>query len=225
MLKVFLRKSIYTLSCHGGSTAAQPVEHSLTVYTTIGCRSSRMFRLSKQHCCICASGVTAVTAASASLRRTPSFPDITVPPAGWLPRSSPRSVKRCLLQRSAHSSMFRVQRPCGTSNTFLSSLPDCQRFFPIDEFKGNSGGQKYNSIVVDAEKRKAIDILPNRFEDDLIRYFSQFQFKTDGKYFVCDMDPHSREVVKTCFPKAAIVADRYHVIRQVYWAMERVRKK
>ena len=32
------------------------------------------------------------------------------------------------------------------------------------------------------------------------------------------------EVAKTCFPKATVVADRYHVIRQVYWAMERVRK-
>ena len=94
----------------------------------------------------------------------------------------------------------------------------------IDEFKGNSGGQKYNSIVVDAEKHKVIDILPNRFENDLIRYFSQFQSKTDVKYFVCDMNPHFREVAKTCFPKAAVVADRYHVIRQVYWAMERVRK-
>ena len=94
----------------------------------------------------------------------------------------------------------------------------------IDEFKGNSGGQKYNSIVVDAEKRKVIDILPNRFENDLIHYFSQFSSKTDVKYFVCDMNPHFREVAKACFPKAAVVADRYHVIRQVFWAMERVRK-
>ena len=38
------------------------------------------------------------------------------------------------------------------------------------------------------------------------------------------MNPHFREVAKTCFPKAAVVADRYHVIRQAYWAMERVRK-
>lgn len=94
----------------------------------------------------------------------------------------------------------------------------------IDEFKGNSGGQKYNSIIVDAEKHKVIDILPNRFENDLIRYFSQFQSKTDVKYFVCDMNPHFRKVAKACFPKAVIVADRFHVIRQVYWAMERVRK-
>ncbi len=38
------------------------------------------------------------------------------------------------------------------------------------------------------------------------------------------MNPHFREVAKTCFPQATIVADKYHVVRQVYWAMENVRK-
>lgn len=38
------------------------------------------------------------------------------------------------------------------------------------------------------------------------------------------MNPHFRQVGKACFKNAVIVADRYHVIRQVYWAMERVRK-
>ena len=94
----------------------------------------------------------------------------------------------------------------------------------IDEFKGNSGGEKYNSIIVDAEKRKVVDILPNRFENELIKYFSQFPSKTDVKYFICDMNSHFRAVSNACFPNADIVADRYHVIRQVYWAMERVRK-
>ena len=32
------------------------------------------------------------------------------------------------------------------------------------------------------------------------------------------------EVAQTCFPKANIVIDRYHVTRQAIWAMERVRK-
>lgn len=94
----------------------------------------------------------------------------------------------------------------------------------LDEFKGNSGGQKYNSIVVDAKQHKVIDILPNRFENELIKYFSQFSSKANVKYFVTDMNPHFREVSKVCFPNAVIVADRYHVIRQAYWAMERVRK-
>ena len=94
----------------------------------------------------------------------------------------------------------------------------------LDEFKGNSGGQKYNSIVADPSGRKVLDILPDRFENNLVKYFSQFKSKSNVKYFGCDMNPHFRQVAKICFPQATIVADKYHVIRQAYWAMERVRK-
>lgn len=94
----------------------------------------------------------------------------------------------------------------------------------IDEFKGNSGGEKYNCILADPQNRKVFDILPNRYENDLIQYFSHFSSKNNVKYFVCDMNPHFRRVSKICFPDAIIVADRYHVIRQAYWAMEKVRK-
>ena len=37
-------------------------------------------------------------------------------------------------------------------------------------------------------------------------------------------DTHFRTVGKICFPNAIIVADRFHVIRQAFWAMEQVRK-
>ena len=106
-------------------------------------------------------------------------------------------------------------------NKRLTSLPEV---VSLDEFKGNSGGQKYNSIIVDPQKRVVLDILPNRFENDLVKYFSQFDNKNEVKYFICDMNQHFRQVAKTCFPQATIVADKYHVIRQVYWAMEKVRK-
>ena len=106
-------------------------------------------------------------------------------------------------------------------NKKLTVLPEV---ISLDEFKGNSGGQRYNSIVADPKEGKVLDILPNRYENDLIRYFSQFPNKKDVKYFVCDMNPHFRRVAQTCFPNALIIADRYHVVRQVYWAMERVRK-
>lgn len=78
--------------------------------------------------------------------------------------------------------------------------------------------------VADSQNRKVIDILPNRYESDLIKYFSQFESKKNVKYFVCDMNPYFRQVANVCFKNAVIVADRYHVIRQVYLAMERVRK-
>lgn len=109
-------------------------------------------------------------------------------------------------------------------NQFNKRLTKLPEVISLDEFKGNSGGQKYNSIIVDPENQVVLDILPDRFENNLIKYFSQFPNKNDVKYFVCDMNPHFRRVSQTCFPKATIVADKYHVVRQVYWAMDRVRK-
>ena len=109
-------------------------------------------------------------------------------------------------------------------NCFNKKLKTLPEVISLDEFKGNSGGQKYNSILVDPKGKKVLDILPNRYENDLIKYFSQFPSKTEVKYFVCDMNSHFRNVANTCFKQATIVADRYHVVRQVYWAMEKVRK-
>lgn len=94
----------------------------------------------------------------------------------------------------------------------------------IDEFKGNAGGEKYQCILTDAAEKQVLDILPNRFERDLIQYFSTFSNCSEVNFFVTDMNSHFRSVAKTCFPKATIIADRYHVVRQVVWAMENVRK-
>ena len=109
-------------------------------------------------------------------------------------------------------------------NCFNQKVKELPEVLSLDEFKGNSGGQKYNSIVVDSKDKKVLDILPNRYENDLITYFSQFPSKTKVKYFVCDMNPHFRNVANTCFKRATVVADRYHVVRQVFWAVEKVRK-
>lgn len=98
----------------------------------------------------------------------------------------------------------------------------------LDEFKGNSGGQRYNSIVADPQNHKIIDILPNRYESDLIRYFSQFESRKDVKYFVCDMNPHFRRVGRICFKNAVIVADRYHVFHgrpMVEWLHRRLQQQ
>lgn len=94
----------------------------------------------------------------------------------------------------------------------------------IDEFKGNAGGQKYQSIVADPQNKVILDILPNRFENDMIKYFKQFPSRMDVKFFVSDMNPHFRTVAKNCFPHAVLIADKFHVTRQALWAMEKVRK-
>lgn len=96
----------------------------------------------------------------------------------------------------------------------------------IDEFKGNAGGEKFQTILTDAARKRIIDILPSRKSSELINYFLKYPLneRSNVKYVVMDMSSLFRGVVSLCFPKATIVADRYHVIRQAVWAIENVRK-
>ena len=94
----------------------------------------------------------------------------------------------------------------------------------IDEFKGNSGGQKYHCILTDLKTGRVIDILRTRYEHELIDYFKGYE-RGEVKYFVSDMYSTYAEIAKTFFPKAIYVIDKYHWIRQAVWAFEAVRKE
>jgi transposase len=101
------------------------------------------------------------------------------------------------------------------------SLPEA---LSIDEFKGNAGGEKFQCIIADAKNRKVLDILPNRKQEDLIAYFRTFSTRNSVKYFVMDMSRSYLEIASICFPKAKVIIDKYHVVRQVLWDFEKVRK-
>ena len=103
----------------------------------------------------------------------------------------------------------------------IKSLPPV---LSIDEFKGNADGEKYQTIVTNPRKKQVLDILPNRYEADLISYFKSFNNRKNVHFFVTDMNPHFKRVAEACFPNAIIIADRFHVLRQVVWDMEKVRK-
>ena len=94
----------------------------------------------------------------------------------------------------------------------------------MDEFKGNADGEKFQCILTDPEHKKVVDILPNRKSEDLYRYFLKFDDRHTVKYVVIDMSGPYRCLARTIFPKAQIIADKYHVVRQVTWAFENVRK-
>ena len=46
-------------------------------------------------------------------------------------------------------------------NCFNQRVKELPEVLSLDEFKGNSGGQRYNSIIVDPQEKKVLDILPN----------------------------------------------------------------
>ena len=95
----------------------------------------------------------------------------------------------------------------------------------IDEFRGNSGGQKFQAILTDAHNHTLFDILPSRNQTDLMLYLSDFPNKKQVQYFITDMNQVYRDLALSYFPNATIVIDKFHVVRYVTWALENVRKR
>lgn len=97
----------------------------------------------------------------------------------------------------------------------------------IDEFKGNTRGEKYQCILTDPENKIVLDILPMRYGHYLSAYFKTFSSdeRKQVMYFVSDMwNPYS-DSASVWFKNATQIIDKYHWIRQVIWAFERVRKE
>lgn len=97
----------------------------------------------------------------------------------------------------------------------------------IDEFKGNTNGEKYQCILTDPVNKAVFDILPKRYEHYLTQYFNSFD-KADREkvlYFVSDMWKPYANISSVWFKNATQIVDKYHWIRQVIWAFEAVRKQ
>jgi transposase len=103
-------------------------------------------------------------------------------------------------------------------------VPDLPEVLSIDEFKGNTGLDKYQVIITDPVTGRVLDILPSRRYHKLINYFKPMN-RCDVKFFVSDMWKPYRELSGSFFKDATQITDKYHFIRQVVWAFEAVRKQ
>ena len=77
--------------------------------------------------------------------------------------TSMTSVAKC-----ANVSVPTVTRIFNYVNYTVPTLP---KVLCIDEFKGNAETGKYQCILVDGEKNKVLDILPDRSQSHLVSYF------------------------------------------------------
>lgn len=140
-------------------------------------------------------------------------------------------ISRFAQSRSAQS----IASECGCSITTAIRMfdkvsyprPTLPPVISIDEFKGNAGGHKFQCILTNPKNRRLLDILESRSLEFLCTYFNQFDKgqKNSVQHIVMDMSGEFRSMAKTVFPKAKIVADKFHVCRQVTWAFERTRIK
>ena len=105
--------------------------------------------------------------------------------------------------------------------------PEMPTTISIDEFKGNTGGEKYQCILTDPVNKVVLDILPERFKPNLTKYFKQFakEKRNNVTCFVSDMWRTYADISDVWFKNATQVIDKYHWIRQAIWAFENVRKE
>lgn len=157
----------------------------------------------------------------------------TVPFLPRYQRTTNRLWSYCLHRLRRTVPMKDVAQESGLSQTTVARIADTLSYrrtslpqaVSIDEFKGNSGGHKYQCILTDPKKKQVLDVLPSRRQDELCRYFGQFKGRSQVRYVVMDLSSLFRETARSCFPKAEIVADSFHVVQQATRAMENVRKR
>ena len=126
--------------------------------------------------------------------------------------------------REMNLSVNTIIRVFGVVDYGHKNLPSA---LSIDEFKGNTGGEKYQCIITDPVKKVVLDILPARTEVCLTKYFAKFSKseRENVKYFVSDMWKPFANIATAWFKNSKQIVDKYHWIRQVNWAFESVRKE
>lgn len=148
-------------------------------------------------------------------------------------RMTSRLVDQVVEKLSDEHSFTSVARETGLSVSTVIRIFDhiqyptmkvCPEVLSIDEFKGNTGGEKYNAILCDVKNRRVLDILPQRQENYLIDYFKKTD-RSPVSHFVSDMWTTYREVSNNFFAGATFLVDKYHWIRQTIWAFEAIRKE
>lgn len=156
----------------------------------------------------------------------------------WLPRyrrMTNRVSSAVINELSGVASYTSVAKKFSLSVTTVQRIfdlvsypkPAMPKVLAIDEFKGNTGGEKFNVILTDPEKGVVLDILPKRYGIYLSEYFSSIRREERKKtsYFVSDMWNTYVDSAAVYFRNADHVVDRFHWIRQGLQAFEEVRKQ
>jgi transposase len=91
---------------------------------------------------------------------------------------------------------------------------DCPFVLGIDEHTLHRG-QRFATTFCDLKNRRIFDISPGRSEFELAGYLRTLRGRDKVRVVCIDLSNSYRSLIKTWFPRAVIVADRFHAIRVV----------
>jgi transposase len=100
------------------------------------------------------------------------------------------------------------------------------RVLGVDEISVRKGHKQYALVLSDLERRVVIDVLPNRQRDTLEEWFDKLTKKERRaiKVVSIDMWKPYRQAVRRKLSHAEIVADRFHVMKQLNHQIDLLRR-
>ena len=95
----------------------------------------------------------------------------------------------------------------------------------IDEFRFSTPYSKYCCHLVDFDKSETVDVIRSRQKAFLDEYFGRIDEKERArvKVLVTDMYDEYAHLARRWLPNARVVADRFHVVKQLTEAANRIR--
>ena len=128
------------------------------------------------------------------------------------------------IAKKNHVSKYIVRKELEeATNTIPEHLKNLPRVISFDEFKADTKEGKYAFIINDPIHKKVLDILPKRKKEYLIQYFTYTENRHSVEFVISDMYEPYLVVTTIMFPKAKYVVDRFHYIRYIMEALDKIR--
>jgi len=109
---------------------------------------------------------------------------------------------------------------------FLTEKPKDLKKLGIDEITHLKGGKNYAAVLVDLEKRKPIAFLEKRNKEVIAEYLIEMgsEILNQIEEVSIDLWKPYKSVVEELLPNAKVVADRFHVMKQVNEELDQRRR-
>lgn len=151
-------------------------------------------------------------------------------------RRSSQRLRRYLGRRAIRQAVSQVAKEEAVSESLVrhSFTEEAKRLLGVDEQKPRAGRvigldefsvkkRIFDTTISDLEERKVLGIVEGRGKDKLEEYFTALPEPGIVEVVAMDMHEPFRQAVQMCLPRANIVVDKFHVIRRVNEALDKVR--